>query len=365
MRIALVSFAFGEYTIRLASALAEHADVGLWLNTSQAKAHLDLMSDAVDFKPFEKPRMRHPIRQLRTMPKLVREIRDFNPDVVHVQQGYLWFNPALVFLREFPLVVTAHDPRPHLGDRNGLKTPQWIMDLAFRRANRVIVHAEELRSAVADRGVPSDQVDVVPMLVHGGEGDTLRSAEEQNLVLFFGRIWPYKGLDYLIRAEPLIAESVPDVKIAIAGAGEDFARYRELMVSPERFEVHNRRVSEEEQGSLFRRASVVALPYVEATQSAVIPTAYNFSKPVVATTVGGLPSLVDDGETGYLVPPRDVRALASALVRLLENPELRHRLGDNAKAKVSQMLDARKIALATLNVYDRVLATEDDAEHGA
>ena len=62
-----------------------------------------------------------------------------------------------------------------------------------------------------------------------------------------------------------------------------------MMVHPERFIVHNEYVSDEKRAELFRRASVVVLPYIEASQSGIIPIAYRFGKPVVATTVGGLP----------------------------------------------------------------------------
>ena len=78
-------------------------------------------------------------------------------------------------------------------------------------------------------------------------------------------------------------------------------------------------MSDEVRATLFQQASVVALPYIEASQSGVVPLAYMHMKPVVATTVGGLPEMVDDGRTGYLVPPRDEQALATAVVRLLRD----------------------------------------------
>jgi glycosyltransferase involved in cell wall biosynthesis len=162
-------------------------------------------------------------------------------------------------------------------------------------------------------------------------------------------------LEYLIRAEPLITAQVPDVSIVIAGRGEDFTRYRRLMVHPERFTIYNEYVSDDQRAELFQRASVVALPYIDASQSAVIPIAYTFAKPVVATTVGGLPELVDHGRTGYLVPPHDERALADALVRLLRDKQLRHQLGANGKSKVDTELSPDAVARRTLEVYQRAM----------
>ena len=75
---------------------------------------------------------------------LVRQIRAFQPDVIHFQQGHTWFNFALPLLKSIPLVITIHDPRHHVGDRASRITPQQIMDFGFRRADHVIVHGETL-----------------------------------------------------------------------------------------------------------------------------------------------------------------------------------------------------------------------------
>jgi glycosyltransferase involved in cell wall biosynthesis len=246
---------------------------------------------------------------------LLRRIRRFRPDVIHLQQGHFWFNLFLRSVRT-PVVLTIHDLKPHVGDRGGIKTPELIMNLAFRRADRVILHAERMRNDAIARNISPNLIDVIPHVAIGSELRVQPIFEEDHLILFFGRIWPYKGLEYLIRAEPFISSRVPDVKFVIAGEGEDFSRYRALMVHPERFVVHNEFVSNEKRAELFARAAIVVLPYIEASQSGVVPVAYSFSKPVVATTVGGLPEVVEDGRTGYLVPPGDELALADAVETL-------------------------------------------------
>ncbi|MDX1522316.1 MAG: glycosyltransferase family 4 protein, partial [Anaerolineae bacterium] len=157
------------------------------------------------------------------------------------------------------------------------------------------------------------------------------------------------------RAEPLITAQVPNARIMIAGKGEDFGRYRRLMRDPERFIVYNEFIPHEQVAPFFRRASVVALPYIDATQSGVIPTAYTFGKPVVVTTVGGLPSMVEHGRTGYLVPPRDEQALAEAIIRLLQDKALRRKLGANGKRKVDSEYSAENVARKTLQVYEETV----------
>jgi glycosyltransferase involved in cell wall biosynthesis len=182
-----------------------------------------------------------------------------------------------------------------------------------------------------------------------------RGRDDEPVVLFFGRIWEYKGLEYLIRAEPLITQRVPGAKIVIAGEGEDFSRYERMMVHPERFVVHNEYVSHEKRSALFRQAAVVALPYVDATQSGVIPVAYSHGRPVVATTTGSLPDMVDHGETGYLVSPRDERALAGAIVHLLQDRALRERMGENGRRKLEAECSPDVAARGTVAVYEAAI----------
>lgn len=356
MRVALISFDFGEYCVRLASALSHMADVLLLIPHQIATPFLSDLDPRVNFQPFDKPRFRQPVRQIRLGVDLIRRLKAFDPHVVHFQHGHLWFNGFLPMLRPRPLVLTIHDPRHHLGDKVSQKTPQPVMDFGFRQAGQVIVHAEQSkRVVVAECGIPPEIVHVVPLIGLGSTPDSMPVHEDGPRVLFFGRIWPYKGLEYLIRAEPLITAAVPDAKIVIAGEGEDFARYRGMMVHPERFIVHNEYVSEERCRTLFRQASVVALPYLDASQTAVVPLAYTSMKPVVATTVGGLPEMVDDGRTGYLVPPRDEHALAAAIVRLLRNTALCREMGLNGKRKLNEECGPAVVANRTLAVYRRAL----------
>ncbi|HEY1303115.1 MAG TPA: glycosyltransferase family 4 protein [Vicinamibacterales bacterium] len=356
MRVALVSFDFGEYSVRLASGLSRAADVTLLVPWPVVEPHLKALDPRVYLQPFVKPRLRQPGRQIRMCLELVRRIKAFQPDVVHVQHGHLWFNFFLPLLRRYALVLTVHDARHHIGDKVSKKTPQSVMDFGFRWASRLIVHVSYVKRVIADEcGIPEAGIDVVPHISLGSAFASVPVREREPTILFFGRIWEYKGLEYLIRAEPFITREVPDAKIVIAGHGDDFDRYRRQMVNVDRFVVHNEHISEERRAELFRHASVVVLPYIEASQSGVVPLAYAWAKPVVATTVGGLPEMIDDGVTGYLVPPRDERALAAASVRLLRDERLRRELGMNGKRRLDRECRPGVIAEQTLASYRQAL----------
>ncbi len=354
MKIAWVSYDFEEYSALHVNALAEQHEVMLVLPSARDDGPRYGISDRVHHLAFDKPRLRQPLRQWVSVRRLLKSIDDFAPDVVHLQQGHLWFNLAISQLkRNAPLVVTIHDPRHHAGDRVSQKTPQWVLDYGFRRADHVIVHGRALAEQVHDLfRLPHDHIHVIPHVAMGvTPPDTSTEAEQSNEVLFFGRIWDYKGLEYLIQAEPLISAEVPNLKIVIGGEGDDFGRYRQMMKHPERFEVHNRWISDEERADFFRRAALVVLPYNEATQSGVVPVAYNYSKPVVATDVGALSDCVHDQETGLLVPPRDPQRLAAAITRLLKNPAERQRMGEAAKALLDRQASPEQVALETAKVY--------------
>jgi glycosyltransferase involved in cell wall biosynthesis len=284
---------------------------------------------------------------------LLRAIDKINPDVVHITIMHPWLIFALPFLRKYPLVATIHDIGMHRGEWH----PVWALSvwMLIRYADKVFVHGTRSMSTLVDRGVSNSKITIIP---HGDYSFftkySQRDIEETNTVLFFGRIVDYKGLEYLIKAEPLITEKEPDVKIIIAGEG-DFEKYRKLIKYARNFEIFNRFISEEKVAGLFQTAKVIVLPYTEGTQSGIIPIAYAFKKPVVVTNVGDIPEVVDDGKTGFIVPPRDEKALADAIIKLLKDDELRKQMGENAYKKMKEELSWDKIAEKTIEVYKEAI----------
>ena len=137
----------------------------------------------------------------------------------------------------------------------------------------------------------------------------------------------------------------------ICGQGENFRRYRQLMSDPDKFIVHNRWITDDKRTEFFQRASIVVLPYIEATQSGVVPVAYAHSKPVIATRTGGLPDVIDDGQTGILVDPKNEVQLADAIVQLLRDKHLRESMGRAGKRKLETDLSQAAVTKQTADVY--------------
>src|SRR5690606_27641084 len=109
---------------------------------------------------------------------------------------------------------------------------------------------------VQELGIPAERIDVTPMVALEGLPSPQPTETEATEILFFGRIWTYKGLAYLIQAEPLITARVPEAKIVIAGQGEDLEPYRRMMTNPDKFIIYNEWISNQQRAELFSRASV-------------------------------------------------------------------------------------------------------------
>lgn len=366
MRVVLYAFDHIEYTIQLAEALSRLEEVMLMLPQHKADWFVEVLGDDLNMESYRQPRLRYPTNLL-TLYGIIKKINNFKPDIVHLQGEHPWLNLTLPFLRRrYPLVTTVHDVVLHVGDTKSRKIPSFVYKLSTRYADEIIVHGEKLKKQMMKKSNKSNNnVHVLPRGVNSIYRRFLKSEakEEDNLILFFGRIWKYKGLRYLIEAEPLITEKVPTAKIVIAGTGEDFRKYAKMMVHKEKFIVHNRLIPSSMVGQLFQKASVVVVPYIEASQSGIVPLAYAFKKPVVVTDVGSIPEVVDNGKTGYIVPPKDPEKLAKAIIDLLRDKEKRREMGENGYKKTEEELSWDNIAVKTIEVYKKALSDRCKSSH--
>ena len=139
-----------------------------------------------------------------------------------------------------------------------------------------------------------------------------------NIILFFGFIRKYKGLKYLIKALPEVLSKINVTLLIIGEFWKDKNEHLQLIDSlgiKEKIIIVDEYVPNEEVGLYFSVADIVVQPYISATGSGIIQIAFGFNKPVIATKVGCLPEVVEDGKTGYLVPPEDSYELAQAILK--------------------------------------------------
>jgi glycosyltransferase involved in cell wall biosynthesis len=353
MRTVVLGFRTDDpYSVLLANALAELCDVTLML-PEQAEIIKGVNTAKVNLQPFILPRYRQ-LSNILMLWDLLKRINHLNPNIVHTADWHPWFTLLVPKFLKAPWVSTVHDVSQHPDELGWQAIPAFLYPLQWHNADQIIVHATSAQKQLLTRHrcLP-ERVHVIPIgsfnFYHQWADKKL--PEQPNTILFFGRIWGYKGLRYLIEAEPLISREIPDVRIIIAGTGEGMEKYEAMMVNRHHFEIHNYHIPDEQVAHFFQQASVVALPYIEASQSGVVSVAYAFGKPVVATRVGGIPDVVLDGETGLLAPPADAESLAKAIITLLKDSPLRSKMGQQAQQFAQTQLSWDGIAQKTLDVY--------------
>ena len=354
-----------DYTIQLANALSKREDVMIvLLNGSQLEEHIENIDKSVNLYLTRKVKYPyyHPMNLLISF-DIIRKIRQFNPNIIHIQNGDLLSILIFPFLKKSSVITTFHDVCFHPGLESLMK--RFIRFWSIKNSKKIFVHGKKLKGIlVRAHNIPEEKVNTIPIGEHNVapfKRYIKENVKEDNSILFFGWIAIHKGLEHLIKAEPLITKEVRDARIIIAGRTgnrfneEYFKKCQNIMINKNNFEIYNQYISWEFGAELFQRSSLVVLPYIETSQSGVIPTAYGFKKPVVVTDVGAMPEIVDDGVTGFIVPPRNSEALAEAIIKLLKDEKLRKQMGENAYKKLKTDLSWDKIAEKTIEVYKKAI----------
>ena len=249
-----------------------------------------------------------------------------------------------------PLVLTAHDVLPREGGRRRRAAQRRLYD----RFDAVVAHTDHGRRRLIEQlGVDARRVHVIPhgAFAHLAELPDAPApfATDKRVVLFFGLLRPYKGLDVLLQAW----RGIDDAELWIVGMPRmDIAAL--TADAPPNVRLVPRFVADSELPGYFRRADLVVLPYREIEQSGVLFTALAFGKPLLVSDVGGFAELAAQG-AAHAVAPGDARALHDALAGLLANPAALASLGERALAAAGSDYDWQAIAERTLALYERLL----------
>ena len=367
MRIALFVFGVLEYSVALANALSKYCQVDFYCSNYYAKNRdstiLDVLDDKVNIIVYGDYRIRD-IRNIYIYYKLYGRIKKGKYDLIHLQdEGILWLLMYRKMWKKIPLIHTVHDPYQHPGLPFMISLYQDTMQRIFvRLARKIIVHGAVLKNQFLTRYSFINEKDVV-VLPHGDfsiykyweKRDNKKiAANTIKKILFFGTVRPNKGLEYLIKAEPIISKRLNIYKIIVAGK-ITYYNYKKYVKDHSKFEFFNEFIPNKDIYKYFGEASIVVLPYISATQSGIIPLAYAFGKPVVATRVGAIPEVVEEGKTGILVEPRNESALANAIIKILSDDFLLEEMSEYVKRYCEQNLSWDSIAKKTINVYNEIL----------
>lgn len=302
---------------------------------------------------------RRVLKLVEHLPDMLRLRQALDAELVHYQWLTVPALDPLLLPPARPRVMTAHHVLPAQPSPRQVALARRM----FERMDAVIAHSEHGARRLRDEiGLDPARVRVIP---HGAFDYLTRMPREAPLapelagaegpvILFFGLLRPYKGIDTLLSAFArvegaelwVVGNPRMDVSPLLAAAEAAPGRVRFL----------SRFVAETEIPPIFRRADVVVLPYREAEQSGVLYAALAFARPLVLTTVGGFPELAERHRAAELVPPGDPDALARALNGLVGDERRRAELADAAQAAAEGEYSWDAVASQTLSLYEELLA---------
>lgn len=263
---------------------------------------------------------------------LMWQIRHKHYDAINIVGQTSWVEVAHDVLKSENLVHTFHELGNHVGELHPLK----IVQSAIADKSKVILHSKtayerflSITGADANRTtvIPFGKFETCKLYVH--EQDIqLPFSDNKPMLLFYGYIYPYKGLDILAKAIELLQSEWDKFNIVIAGAGTDpcLPYFGSL---PNGF-VLNKFLSNDEMMNLIRQSSAILLPYRSASQTGIIPTCTLYGKPFIATNVGAFSESVIDGYNGLLVEPESPESFANAIKSVIEDKMLLSKLSEGA-----------------------------------
>ena len=274
------------------------------------------------------------------------------------------------------IIFTAHNINAGARDGRDSRLNKMTLTFLYAIVDHIFVHTDKMRKQlVSDYNILNNKISVIPFGINNHvpttnltrlqARDKLNLGADDKVVLFFGRIAPYKGLDLLIAAFDSLARRQRDVKLVIAGSikggsdsyWDDIKKEITGKGLTERVLINTSFIPDDEVEIYYKAADVLILPYRNIFQTGVMFLSYNYGLPVIATDVGSLKEEIVVDKTGLVCVPEDPLDLAgkielyfqSELYRNLE--ENRIRIMEYANEKYSWA----KIAETTVDVYKRLL----------
>ena len=311
--------------------------------------------------------------------KLIHYAATSKMKVFHI----LWNNRFALFDRTFltlyykllgkRIVLTAHNVNVGRRDGKDTRLSRLTLKIQYGLADHVFVHTQKMKSElISEFGVTEPHVTVVPFGINNAVPRTNLSPTEarrrlgirgsDKAILFFGKIGPYKGLDYLVRAFQENLAGSDDYRLIIGGSprgGSEqyWQSLEEVIRKDRRILLKAEFIPDSEIEVYFKAADVLVLPYRHIYQSGVLFLGYSFGLPVLAADVGSMKEEIIEGETGFVFKPEDVAGLARTIDRYF-NSDLFACLASR-REKIQAFAIRRHswhtVGQLTMQVYDELL----------
>ncbi|MBO5468858.1 MAG: glycosyltransferase [Lachnospiraceae bacterium] len=257
-----------------------------------------------------------------------KKIRSLSPDLIIFPWWHPYFAPCYIgltmHLKKYKKIFMCHNVFPH----ERFPMDRFLTKQTLKQGDAYIVQSQtdydDLMSirndAICIKTVHPTYNAFKLHDMSKAEGRSLLNIEATTpVLLFFGFVREYKGLKHLLRSMPLICKALPNVKLLVVGDfGSDKNQYMSIIEKEQiasSIDIYDGYIPDAEVERYFAASDLVVLPYESATQSGIVQIAYGFEKPVIATNVGGLPEVVLDDKTGYIVESKNHQQLADKIIQ--------------------------------------------------
>lgn len=320
---------FSDYALEIARFAADHPHLNAHLCVSANNELADEFARISGAKVYMFPTFTSNVGAVYGLPsfflrlrKLLIKWRRDDVSAVVILMPHVWTPILGQFLRRNRIKygIVIHDAEPHPGDITALINPWLQWDI--KRADMLFVLSQSVKNAlIKKRGSDPSRIKklFLPVIYQKHE-ITLRKSPSPLRVLFFGRIIAYKGLPLLVEAVELLRGLGCNLSLGVIGEGsltELMPRLKALNA-----DIINRWIEHKEIGSFISGFDIIVAPYIEASQSGVIASAFSAGKPVIVTPVGGLIEQVEHGVTGLIATHPTAAAIAQCIKRIADDDVL-------------------------------------------
>jgi len=275
---------------------------------------------------------------------MANALRHIEPDIIHAESHlFLTTVQAIRNAKKLglPIVVTVHGVFADRGFAVNFAQHVYLLTFGvkvFRKADRIICLTRSDAEEIVKFGCSIDKIRVIPNAV---DTESFKPCEERedNLVVWVGRFVPEKGLEYLVEAAKIVADEFRDVKFLLVGYGPLKAKILKLIYdrgSLGRFVRFAGPLGRDEVAKVLGKAAVFVFPSLKEGLPLSVLEAMACGVPVIGSDIPGISDVVTHGKNGLLVSPRNPKALANAVLILLNDKNLTRRLGQNARRLMAE-----------------------------
>ncbi len=312
--------------------------------------------------------------ELAICPTILSEIKKIDFEIAHAHTPQKFFAESICLFdllskRKKPYVVSIrliNQSLPPLLSGSSHVYRKLIEKKIFKRASRMVVQSEANRDfIISNCGVFPSKIEIIPNGVDTsffdsnliGDNRFISDQKDWTTILFAGRLTSQKGLDVLLRAFAEIIQKHRDLKLLVAGDGalktdlESLCRTLGLQQNVDFLGA----ISRAEMPKLYKAADIFVLPSISESFPNSLLEAMAMEKPIIATRVGAVPEIIQDGKEALLVSPGDQKSLARAIERLVSDDGLDKRLSRNAKILVKKKYTWESVTQKTLKIYEDIL----------